>query len=148
MLCKEQPVTNETFHQVLSVRGVASKLVNILSNGSSTSVEVDGLMSFIMSATINLDYKLSEEAETSLTKVFHEHLGKDKHDMDFEEFRRIEKKIFFVERIFSIFDKQKLGKVSLTEFVETVQQFSRDDDDAKIAFLFQAECSIMIYEYM
>ena len=46
-------------------------------------------MSFIMSATINLDSKLSEEAETSLTKVFHEHLGKDKHDMDFEEFRRI-----------------------------------------------------------
>ena len=53
-----------------------------------------------------------------------------------------------MERIFSIFDKQKLGKVSLTEFVETVQQFSRDDDNAKIDFLFQAECSIMIYEYM
>ena len=82
VLCKEQPVTNETFHQ-------ASNLVNILSNGSGTSVEVDDLMSFIMSATINLDSKLSEEAETSLTKVFHEHLGKDKHDMDFEEFRRI-----------------------------------------------------------
>ena len=54
------------------------------------------------------------------------------------------KKIFFVARIFSIFDKQKLGRVSLTEFVETVQQFSRDDDDAKIAFLFQVECSIII----
>ena len=150
VLCKEQPVTNETFHQVLSARGVASKLVNILTDGSGTSVEVDDLMSFIMSATINLDSKLSEEAETSLTKVFHEHLGKDKHDMDFEEFRRIVpcKKDFFVERIFSIFDKQKLGRVSLTEFVETVQKFSRDDDDAKIAFLFQVECSIMIYEYM
>ena len=150
VLCKEQPVTNETFHQVLSARGVASKLVNILSNKSGTSVEVDDLVSFIMSATINLDSKLSEEAETSLTKVFHEHLGKDKHDMDFGEFRRIVpcKKDFFVERIFSIFDKQKLGKVSLTEFVETVQQFSRDDDDAKIAFLFQAECSIMIRMYV
>ena len=143
MLCKEQPVTNETFHQVLSAREVASKLVNILSNGSGTSVEVDDLMSFIMSATINLDSKLSEEAETSLTKVFHEHLGKDKHDMDFEEFRRMQKR-FFVARIFSIFDKQKLGRVSLTELVETDQQFSRDDDDAKIAFLFQVECSIII----
>ena len=150
VLCKEQPVTNETFHQVLSARGVASKLVNILSNGSGGSVEVDDLMSFIMSATINLDSKLSEEAETSLTKVFHEHLGKDKHDMDFEEFRRIVpcKKDFFVERIFSIFDKQKQGRVSLTEFVETVQKFSRDDDDAKIAFLFQVECSIMIWIYV
>ena len=66
VLCKEQPVTNETFHQVLSAREVASKLVNILSNGSGTSVEVDDLMSFIMSSTINLDSKLREEAETSL----------------------------------------------------------------------------------
>ena len=47
-------------------------------------------------------------------------------------------------RIFSIFDKQKLGRVSLTELVETDQQFSRDADDAKIAFLFQVECSIII----
>ena len=51
-------------------------------------------------------------------------------------------------RIFSIFDKQKLGRVSLTELVETDQQFSRDADDAKIAFLFQAECSIMIRMYV
>ena len=36
------------------------------------------------------------------------------------------KKDFFVERIFSIFDKQKLGKVSLTEFAESLdsRQFS------------------------
>ena len=99
MLCKEQPVTNETFHQVLSAREVASKLVNILSNGSGTSVEVDDLMSFIMSATINLDSKLREEAATSLTKVFHEHLGKDKHDMDFEEFRRMQKRFFCGENL-------------------------------------------------
>ena len=98
MLCKEQPVTNETFHQVLSAREVASKLVNILSNGSGTSVEVDDLMSF-MSATINLDSKLREEAATSLTKVFHEHLGKDKHDMDFEEFRRMQKRFFCGENL-------------------------------------------------
>ena len=88
MLCKEHPVTYETFHLVLSARGMASKLFNILSNGSGTSVEVDDLMSFIMLVTINLDSKLSEEAETSLTKIFHEYLGKDKHDMDFVLQRR------------------------------------------------------------
>ena len=129
---------------------MSTKLIRVLVTETATKVDVDDLMSFIMSATINLDSKLSEEAETSLTKVFHEHLGKDKHDMDFEEFRRIVpcKKDFFVERIFSIFDKQKQGRVSLAEFVETVQQFSRDDDDAKIAFLFQVECSIMIWIYV
>ena len=57
----------------------------------------------------------------------------------FEEFKRIIpcKNDFFVERIFSIFDKDKMGTVSLREFVETIQQFSRNDDDAKIAFLFE-----------
>ena len=61
--------------------------------------------------------------------------------MDFEEFKRIIpcKKDFFVRRILSIFDKDRMGSVSLQEFVESVQQFSGNDQDAKIAFLFQVE---------
>ena len=142
LLCHEEPLTEETFHQVISGRGVPSKLVTVLSRGSgSRLVEVSELMNFIMAATINQGSKLSEEAEGSLRKVFLEHLGKEKQEMDFEEFKRIIpcKKDFFVERIFSIFDKDKMGTVSLQEFVETIQQFSRDDDDAKIAFLFQVD---------
>ena len=142
VLCHEQPLTEETFHQVISARGVPSKLITVLSRGSSGRlVEVGELMNFIMAATINQGSKLSEEAEGSLREVFLEHLGKDKQEMDFEEFKRIIpcKKDFFVERIFSIFDKDKMGKVSLQEFVETIQQFSRNDDDAKIAFLFQVQ---------
>ena len=140
VLCHDEPITEETFHQVISARGVASKLITVLSSGSSSRlVEVGELMNFIMTATINQGSKLSEEAEGSLRKVFLEHLGKDKQEMDFEEFKRIIpcRNDFFVERIFGIFDKDKMGTVSLREFVETIQQFSRNDDDAKIAFLFQ-----------
>ena len=140
VLCHDEPFTEETFHQVLSARGVPSKLITVLSSSSGGRlVEVGELMNFIMAATINQGSKLSEEAEGSLRKVFLEHLGKEKQEMDFEEFKRIIpcKKDFFVERIFSIFDKDKMGTVSLQEFVETIQQFSRNDDDAKIAFLFQ-----------
>ena len=88
-------------------------------------VEVGELMNFIMATTVNLSSKLSEEAEASLRKVFLEHLGEDKQEMDFEEFKRIIpcKKDFFVRRIFSIFDKDRMGSVSLQEFVESVQQF-------------------------
>ena len=140
VLCHDEPITEQTFHQVISARGVPSKLITVLSSGSSSRlVEVGELMNFIMTATINQGSKLSEEAEGSLRKVFLEHLGKDKQEMDFEEFKRIIpcRNDFFVERIFGIFDKDKMGTVSLREFVETIQQFSRNDDDAKIAFLFQ-----------
>ena len=138
LLCHEESLTEETFHQVLSGRGVPSKLISVLSRGSG-KVEVGELMNFIMAATINQGSKLSEEAQDSLRKVFLEHLGTDKQEMDFEEFKRIIscKKDFFVERIFSIFDKDKLGKVSLKEFIETIRQLSRNDDDAIVAFLFQ-----------
>ena len=142
LLCHEEPLTEETFHQVLSGRGVPSKLVTVLSRGSgSRLVEVSELMNFIMAATINQGSKLSEEAEGSLRKVFLEHLGEDKQEMNFEEFKRIIscKKDFFVERIFSIFDKDKMGKVSLREFIEIIQRLSRNDDDAILAFLFQVQ---------
>ena len=129
--------------------GRASKLVTILSNSSGQLVEVGELMNFIMATTVNLSSKLSEEAEASLRKVFLEHLGEDKQEMDFEEFKRIIpcKNDFFVERIFSIFDKDKMGTVSLREFVETIQQFSRNDDDAKIAFLFQVHTKNLVNYY-
>ena len=142
LLCHEEPLTEETFHQVLSGRGVPSKLVTVLSRGSgSRLVEVRELMNFIMAATINQGSKLSEEAEGSLRKVFLEHLGEDKQEMNFEEFKRIIscKKDFFVERIFSIFDKDKMGKVSLREFIEIIQRLSKNDDDAILAFLFQVQ---------
>ena len=140
VLCQEEPLTEEIFHQVFSARGVPSKLITVLSSGGRL-VEVGELMNFIMAVTINQGSKLSEEAEGSLRKVFLEHLGKDKQEMDFEEFKRIIpcKKDFFVKRIFNIFDKDKMGTVSLSEFVETIQQFARNDDDAKIAFLFQVQ---------
>ena len=142
VLCHDKPFTEETFHQVISARGVPSKLITVLSSSSGGRlVEVGELMNFIMAATINQGSKLSEEAEGSLRKVFLEHLGEDKQEMNFEEFKRIIscKKDFFVERIFSIFDKDKMGKVSLREFIETIQRLSRNDDDAILAFLFQVQ---------
>merc|ERR1719334_1952029 len=82
--------------------------------------------------------QLSAEAVTRLKEVFNEKLAKDKQEINFDEFKKIipSKNEFFAKRIFNIFDHDKSGTITLTKFIETVQQFAKDDDDAKIEFLF------------
>ena len=36
-------------------------------------------------------------------------------------------------------DMDKMGKVSLREFIEIIQRLSKNDDDAILAFLFQVQ---------
>ena len=59
--------------------------------------------------TINPGSRLSKDAELRMKKLF----------LD-----------FFVERMFRIFDKDNTWTISQEEFIETVQQFTKDDDDA------------------
>ena len=44
---------------------------------------------------------------------------------------------FFVERAFRIFDRDKNGTVSMSEFIETMHQFAGNTVDEKVLFLFK-----------
>ena len=141
VVCQDSPVTFKSFFRIVSEnRVLASKLMGVLS--SSGSVEIRELMEFIKQATINQGLKLSKEYENRVRKVFQEHLGENKQSMNFEEFKscfdkKAFKEDFFVKRMFDIFDCSDSGEISLTDFVETTQQFAKDDDNSKISFLFK-----------
>ena len=141
VVCQDSPITFESFFKVFSENKVlTSKLMGILS--SSDSLEIRELMEFIMQATMNQGLKLSKEYENRVRSVFQENLGENKQSMNFEEFKRCFakgafKEDFFVKRMFDIFDKCNSGDISLADFIETTQQFAKDDNDTKISFLFK-----------
>ena len=96
-------------------------------------------MNFVTGLTVERGCQLSNEALERLRNKFNEHLGKDKNAIDFDDFKKVvpAKNEFFVRQIFNIFDYDKSGTITLSEFIQTVKHFSEDDDDAKIQFLFQ-----------
>ena len=115
---------------------MSTKLIRVLVTETATKVEVDDLMSFIMSATRGS--QISVETTERLKAVFAENLGIDKHEITLEDFKKVVpcKDEFFVQRIFKIFDKDRSGYITQGKFIETVAQFSVVDDDTKIEFLF------------
>ena len=140
VVCHEEAVSSESFYSIFSSPVVAKKIMATLCKDSLGQLEVGDLMSFVMSVTLNPEFQLSSEVEDRLRRVFRENVGDSQKDMNLEEFKRIVpvcKRGFFTKRIFNIFDVDKDGKVSLKEFIHTMQQFSQDDDDTKITFLFQ-----------
>ena len=44
---------------------------------------------------------------------------------------------FFVQRTFTIFDKDKSGTISAAEFLETMSDFSKQGNTEKITYLFK-----------
>ena len=138
--CQDAAVSHENFHNIFSKnKMVRKKLMNALCEAHEDVLEVAELMNFIMGATINPGSKLSKDAELRLKTVFFNQLGVNEKEIGIEEFKKIVpfKKDFFVKRMFRIFDKDNTGTISQEEFIETVQQFTKDDDDAKISFLFK-----------
>ena len=129
-------MTQEHFHRIFSTKGVTNKIIRVLNKETDNKIGVDDLMSFIMTATRGSH--LSAELTEHLRKVFSDSLGKDKHEITLNEFRKIVpcKDEFFVNRIFNIFDSDQSGYITLAKFIETVEQFSSTDDDSKIEFLF------------
>ena len=138
--CKDAAVSLEKFHKIFAEnKMVRTKLMDALCEGHEDALEVAELMNFIMGATINPGSRLSKDAELRLKKVFVEQLGVNEKEIGLEEFKKIVpfKRDFFVKRMFKIFDKDNTGTISQEEFIETVQQFTKDDDDAKVSFLFK-----------
>ena len=138
--CREEAVSYEKFHRIFAEnKMVWTKFMNALCEEHEDALEVAELMNFIMGATINPGSRLCKDAELRLKKLFFDQLGVNEKEIGLAEFKKIVpfKKDFFVERMFRIFDKDHTGTISQDEFIETVQQFTKDDDDAKISFLFK-----------
>ncbi|CAL1270023.1 unnamed protein product [Larinioides sclopetarius] len=72
-----------------------------------------------------------------LEKIFHNAVG-DKKEIDIQSFKKIvqSKNMFFVERIFNVFDSDKSGSVSLEEFMRVMRNFAKQSPAEKLRYLF------------
>lgn len=136
LVCQDKAVSPDDFHKIISTKGMASKMAQVLEKERNDPLEVDELMGLLM--TITRGFHLDAESEERLRRVFSDALGKDKHEITLFEFKTIIpcKDEFFCQRIFEMFDSDGSGFITLAEFLETVQHFSSPDDDTKIEFLF------------
>ncbi|GBL81353.1 hypothetical protein AVEN_246155-1, partial [Araneus ventricosus] len=80
---------------------------------------------------------LTPENLEKLEKIFHDVVG-DKKEIDLQSFKKVvqSKNMFFVERIFSVFDTDKSGAVSLEEFMRVMRNFAKQTPAEKLRYLF------------
>ncbi|GIX84209.1 NADPH oxidase 5 [Caerostris darwini] len=80
---------------------------------------------------------LTPENLENLEKIFHNAVG-DKNEIDLESFKNVvqSKNMFFVERIFNVFDADKSGTVSLEEFMRVMRCFANQSPVEKLKYLF------------
>eukprot|EP00092_Neocalanus_flemingeri_P001546 GFUD01001648.1.p1 GENE.GFUD01001648.1~~GFUD01001648.1.p1 ORF type:complete len:1115 (+),score=222.73 GFUD01001648.1:61-3405(+) len=135
LCCQDKDIAREDFEKIISSTIVSKNLAKLLGDGENECT-MEKFMDFIMAATKSCD--LDNESKETLQAIFLKHAGNDKNVIGFSEFKKIipSKDEFFVRRIFGLFDVDKSGTISVTEFTETLNQFSSDDDDSKIEFLF------------
>ena len=135
LLCEDEDVTLENFAKIFRTKGVARKFFRILAEEESRC-QLEDLMTFILqtSRVISIDTNTLEKIHNAFISNF----GRDKTEIDFDDFKKIIqcKDDFFVKRVFQIFDYDKNGRVSIAEFCEIVNEFSIEDDQSKISFLF------------
>ncbi|PRD30244.1 UNVERIFIED_CONTAM: NADPH oxidase 5 [Trichonephila clavipes] len=81
---------------------------------------------------------LTPENLANLEKVFHNAVG-DKQEIDLENFKKIvqSKNMFFVERMFRIFDADQSGTVSLEEFMRVIRSFASQSPVEKLRYIFE-----------
>ncbi|CAG0904649.1 unnamed protein product [Cyprideis torosa] len=81
---------------------------------------------------------LTPENKDRLLELFRCHMGKDE-EIRADGFKAIVncKNPFFAERMFRIFDTDNNGTISLTEFMNSMNQFATQDTNDKLRFLFR-----------
>jgi len=140
LVCQEADIVQDTFHQIWDCKGPAGKLLLCMDKDKDGDVSVDEFMSFIVLITTKPSGKiLTEENLAWLETVFRQNLREGQQEFTLEEFKKIipSKNKYFLERAFTVFDKDGSGTVSLEEFLETMQQFAAQNEDDKIHFLFK-----------
>ncbi|XP_055948643.1 NADPH oxidase 5-like [Argiope bruennichi] len=80
---------------------------------------------------------LTPENLETLEKIFQNAVG-DKKEIDIQSFKKVtqSKNMFFVERIFNVFDADKSGTVSLEEFMRVMRCFAKQSPAEKLRYLF------------
>ncbi|XP_023324717.1 NADPH oxidase 5 isoform X3 [Eurytemora carolleeae] len=140
LICNEYHITPDKFYQIWVCKGSASKLLKCMDKNMDGDVTVEEFMAFLVTLTSKHENStLTPENLAWLEVVFRENLKPGQQEFTVDEFKKIvpSKNKYFLERAFTIFDKDKSGTVSLEEFLETMQQFATQDDDDKIHFLFK-----------
>ncbi|KAG8184662.1 hypothetical protein JTE90_012147 [Oedothorax gibbosus] len=81
---------------------------------------------------------LTPENLENLERIFKDAVG-DKQEIDLQSFKSIvqSKNMFFVERIFAVFDADKSGSISLDEFMRVMRTFAHQSNVEKLHYLFQ-----------
>ncbi|CAG0902076.1 unnamed protein product [Cyprideis torosa] len=81
---------------------------------------------------------LTPENKDRLVELFRCHMGKDE-EIRADGFKAIVncKNPFFAKRMFRIFDTDNNGTISLTEFMNSMNQFATQDTNDKLRFLFR-----------
>ena len=84
-------------------------------------------MTFLMETT--KCFSIESESLEKFKNAFVSKFGEDKTQIGFEEFKKALpcKDEFFVTRLFKIFDCDQNGSISVTEFCESIHEFSTEE---------------------
>ena len=144
-IAETDEVTSEQFHQIFVCKGVAKKIMDVLREETEDNRNIckEDLMSFILTLTLESNdlTTSTEQSIEPLETMFEKILGKNNQTLALEDFKKIipsgSKDDFFTNQMFNIFDQDRSGHISQTEFIETIRQYSRKDDETKFGFLFR-----------
>ena len=90
LICQDDPIRPDTFHRILSSRGVPAKLLKLADTNRDGVVSIEEMMGFIFTITNPGHHtELSEENLKHLEEVFKNHLAKDRNEFTLAEFKKI-----------------------------------------------------------
>ncbi|CAG7821382.1 unnamed protein product, partial [Allacma fusca] len=138
-VCKEADVNFDNFCTIFKTKNVLNKLFRLIDKDLDGVVTADQVMDFISQlSSARSSSRLTTENIQWLEKLFRQYVG-DGDEIRKEDFNKIiqTKNQFFTERVFEIFDQDASGSISLQEFLDCMHQFTGQNPDDKIHFLFK-----------
>ena len=132
---------SEGFYKILNSRGIREQLFTLADKDNDGELSINEVMAFLVVITKpRYTDDFDQESVKLLEETFKENLPPGKDELTLNEFKKImpSKNVFFVERVFSIFDVDGDGTISLPEFLEKMNQYANMKSDVeKVLFLFK-----------
>lgn len=140
-LCGEKHIDSETFLKILTNPKVTNRIFALADVKHNGYIKVEELVRFLAALSKpRLKKELSHEQAKTLEELFKQSLPANQTELTMQEFKKLmpSKNTFFVERVLKSFDKSGNGKVSLQEFLDTMQEFALTETNSeKVRFLFK-----------